>query len=55
MLTLIMTIVGFISGMYVATQIERSIDNNIKKEDEDRETRMYNESFNVEPKDRIDD
>ena len=32
MLTLIMTIVGFISGMYVSTQIERSINRNIKKE-----------------------
>jgi hypothetical protein len=27
-----MTIVGFISGMYVSTQIERSINRNIKKE-----------------------
>jgi hypothetical protein len=32
MLTLMMTIVGFISGMYVSTQIERSINRNIKKE-----------------------
>ena len=32
MLALMMTIVGFISGMYVSTQIERSINRNIKKE-----------------------
>jgi hypothetical protein len=32
MLTLMMTIVRFISGMYVSTQIERSINRNIKKE-----------------------
>tara|TARA_R100000541_G_scaffold55361_1_gene64199 strand:+ start:2231 stop:2407 length:177 start_codon:yes stop_codon:yes gene_type:complete len=54
-LSLITFIVGFILGMYVVTQLEKGIDNNIKKEDEDRETRIYNESFNVETKDRIDD
>ena len=54
-LSLITFIVGFILGMYVVTQLEKGIDNNIKKEDEDRETRIYNESFNVGPKDRIND
>ena len=54
-LSLITFIVGFILGMYVVTQLEKGIDNNIKKEDEDRETRIYNEAFNVEPKDRIND
>tara|TARA_A100001201_G_scaffold20768_3_gene23115 strand:- start:348 stop:449 length:102 start_codon:yes stop_codon:yes gene_type:complete len=32
MLTVVVFIVGFISGMYVTTQIEKSIDNNIKDE-----------------------
>ena len=31
MLSIIMYVVGFVSGMYVATQLEKSIDRNIKK------------------------
>ena len=40
MLAIICTIVGFISGMYVSTQIEKSIDRNIKKS-EDEESNKY--------------
>lgn len=32
MLSIIMLVVGFVSGMYVATQIEKSIDKNIVNE-----------------------
>ncbi len=33
MLSIIMFVVGFISGMYVVTQIEKGIDKNINKDD----------------------
>ena len=33
MLEIIIFVVGFISGMYVITQIEKGIDKNIKKDD----------------------
>jgi len=33
MLSIIMFVVGFISGMYVVTQIEKSINKNIEKDD----------------------
>ena len=34
MLSIIMLGVGFVSGMYVSTQIEKSIEKNIENEDE---------------------
>ena len=33
MLEIITFVVGFISGMYVVTQLEKGIDKNIKKDD----------------------
>ena len=39
MLALITFIVGFISGMYVVTQIEKSIDYNNKKNESKRQGR----------------
>jgi len=35
MIAIIMFGVGFVSGMYVSTQIEKSIDNNIKNKKDD--------------------
>ena len=40
MLSIIMFVVGFISGMYIVTQLEKSIDKNIDEPEWTREDRM---------------
>ena len=46
MLSIITFIVGFISGMYVITQIEKSIDRNIKNNKKETNTKKAADFFN---------